>query len=132
MWRTDKIESAQPDSKRAGLGIHRLTMDQGGPHGLWVRYPRDLEAVCYALHPPKSHMWISQVRMLWVDGCCLSSPETMQAGDEFWCRFHCRRRPLTTMLRMFVNEVTQDDDQLWFLSCAFDHALTHKDCCILL
>lgn len=132
MWRVDNIESAESEGKRTSMGIHPPEEVTRGPHGLWIRYPNDLEAICYALHPPKSHMWSSQVRMLWVDGCCLASPESMQAGDEFWCRFHCRRRPLTTMLRMRVNEVTQDEDNLSFLTCSFDHSLTHKDCCILL
>lgn len=132
MWRVDKVERANAEHKRVTLGLHSLEEANDGPHGSWIRYPRDLEAICYALNPPRSHRWNAKVRMLWVDGCCLSSPEALSTGDEFWCRFLCRRRPLTNMLRMRVNEVTQDEDDTWFLACAFDHTLTHKDCCILL
>jgi hypothetical protein len=132
MWRTDKAESTQHDNAKATLGIHSLEEVTRGPHGLWIRYPSDLEAICYALDPLQSHMWSAQVRVLWVDGCCLASPESMQVGDEFWCRIQCRRRPLTTMLRMRVNEVAHEEDDLYFLTCAFDHSLTHKDCCIVL
>jgi hypothetical protein len=126
----DRLENAASSDLKSTLGIYAVDEVSRGPHGLWIRYPRDLEAICYALNPRKSHMWSAQIRMLWVDGCCLASPESMHAGDEFWCRFHCRRKPLTTILRMRVNEATHEEDDSWFLTCAFDHSLTHQDCCI--
>jgi hypothetical protein len=130
MWRIHTGESAQAqDDGSPAAGIDSAVK---GPHGLWIRYPSDLEAVCFPVSSNSPPMLTAQVRVLWVDGCCLSCRDSISAGSEFWCRILSRGRPLTKMIRLHVNQVTREDHDRTFATCGFDHSLTHKDCCILL
>jgi hypothetical protein len=132
MWRVHNRESTHQGAIRSSPEEFLEKSPVKGPHGLWIRYPTDLEAYCYGLGPNMPHLWTGQVRVLWVDGCCLSSQESISAGCELWCRIQCRGRSLTKLIRMHVYEVTREETDGWFASCAFDHSLTHKDCCVLL
>ncbi len=132
MWRIHNAESMPADGKPGQFDNPPIKNIAGGPHTSWIRYPVNLEATCYALDPRKPPLWTTQVRMLWLAGCCLLSPEPLVPGDEFWCRLRSGGRLLTHMLRLQVIQVTQDEQDGWFATCAFAHILTHNDCSILL
>ena len=132
MWRIHR-----PNSIRMIEEQNPVTDDQsdhwpGGPHQKWIRFPEEMEAICYASSPSEPSTWTARVRILWTGGCCLSFDRSLSTGDELLCRLESRGHPLTNVLQVRVSHIVQEDAETWYATCEFCRELTNRDCCVLL